>query len=151
MKFKKLADGSDIDLATYLKNYIKNNSNNSIRIYVGCDSHVKGEHTTYVSTVVIHVGNSGCHVLYKKEKVDPIRDLFRKLWGEVERSVEVTLYLRENGINIHTIDLDLNHQEEHASNKVVSAAMGYVKSLDIKVRIKPDILPAIAAADNLSK
>jgi|TARA_B110000977_G_scaffold201047_1_gene293871 predicted RNase H-related nuclease YkuK (DUF458 family) len=151
MKFKKLADGSDIDLATYLKNYIKNNSNNSIRIYVGCDSHVKGEHTTYVSTVVIHVGNSGCHVLYKKEKVDPIRDLFRKLWGEVERSVEVTLYLRENGINIHTIDLDLNHQEEHASNKVVNAAMGYVKSLDIKVRIKPDILPAIAAADNLSK
>jgi len=151
MKFKKLADGSDIDLATYLKNYIKNNSNNSIRIYVGCDSHVKGEHTTYVSTVVIHVGNSGCHVLYKKEKVDPIRDLFRKLWGEVERSVEVTLYLRENGINIHTIDLELNHQEEHASNKVVNAAMGYVKSLDIKVRIKPDILPAIAAADNLSK
>jgi len=151
MKFKKLTDGSDIDLATYLKNYIKNNSNNSIRIYVGCDSHVKGEHTTYVSTVVIHVGNSGCHVLYKKEKVDPIRDLFRKLWGEVERSVEVTLYLRENGINIHTIDLDLNHQEEHASNKVVNAAMGYVKSLDIKVRIKPDILPAIAAADNLSK
>ena len=151
MKFKKLADGSDIDLATYLKNYIKNNSNNSIRIYVGCDSHVKGEHTTYVSTVVIHVGNSGCHVLYKKEKVDPIRDLFRKLWGEVERSVEVTLYLRENGINIHTIDLDLNHQEEHASNKVVNAAMGYVKSLGIKVRIKPDILPAIAAADNLSK
>ena len=151
MKFKKLADGSDIDLATYLKNYIKNNSNNSIRIYVGCDSHVKGEHTTYVSTVVIHVGNSGCHVLYKKEKVDPIRDLFRKLWGEVERSVEVTLYLRENGINIHTIDLDLNHQEHYASNKVVNAAMGYVKSLDIKVRIKPDILPAIAAADNLSK
>ena len=151
MKFKKLADGSAIDLATYLKSYIKNNSNNSIRIYVGCDSHVKGEHTTYVSTVVIHVGNSGCHVLYKKEKVDPIRDLFRKLWGEVERTVEVTMYLRENGINIHTIDLDLNHQEEHASNKVVNAAMGYVKSLGIKVRIKPDILPAIAAADNLSK
>lgn len=151
MKFKKLADGSAINLAAYLKSYIKNNSNNSIRIYVGCDSHVKGEHTTYVSTVVIHVGNSGCHVLYKKEKVDPIRDLFRKLWGEVERSVEVTMYLRENGINIHTIDLDLNHQEEHASNKVVNAAMGYVKSLGIKVRIKPDILPAIAAADNLSK
>ena len=72
MKFKKLADGSAIDLATYLKSYIKNNSNNSIRIYVGCDSHVKGEHTTYVSTVVIHVGNSGCHVLYKKEKVNPM-------------------------------------------------------------------------------
>ena len=63
----------------------------------------------------------------------------------------MTQYLRDNGINIHTIDLDLNHQSEYASNKVVSAAIGYVKSLGIKVRIKPDILPAIAAADNLSK
>jgi predicted RNase H-related nuclease YkuK (DUF458 family) len=86
-----------------------------------------------------------------KEKVEPIRDMWQKLWGEVERSVKVTQYLRDNGINIHTIDLDLNHQSEHASNKVVSAAIGYVKSLGIKVRIKPDILPAIAAADNLSK
>jgi predicted RNase H-related nuclease YkuK (DUF458 family) len=77
--------------------------------------------------------------------------MWRKLWGEVERSVEVTQYLRDNGINIHTIDLDLNHKEQHASNKVVNAAIGYVKSLGIKVRIKPDILPAIAAADNLSK
>lgn len=151
MKFRRLADKSQIDLATYLKQYIRRNSNNSIRIYVGCDSHVKGEFTTYVSTVVIHVGNTGCHVLYKKEKVEPIRDMWRKLWGEVERSVEVTQYLRDNGINIHTIDLDLNHQEQHASNKVVNAAIGYVKSLGIKVRIKPDILPAIAAADNLSK
>lgn len=151
MKFRRLADGSQINLAAYLKQYIKNNSNNSIRIYVGCDSHVKGNFTTYVSTVVIHVGTTGCHVLYKKEKVEPIRDMWRKLWGEVERSVEVTQYLRDNGINIHTIDLDLNHQEQHASNKVVNAAIGYVKSLGIKVRIKPDILPAIAAADNLSK
>jgi len=143
MKFRRLADKSQIDLATYLKQYIKRNSNNSIRIYVGCDSHVKGEFTTYVSTVVIHVGNTGCHVLYKKEKVEPIRDMWRKF--------EVTQYLRDNGINIHTIDLDLNHQEQYASNKVVNAAIGYVKSLGIKVRIKPDILPAIAAADNLSK
>lgn len=151
MKFKKLSDGSQINLAPYIKEYIQLNSNNSIRIYVGCDSHVKGEYTTYVSTVVIHVGSSGCHVLYMKEKLEPIRDMWRKLWGEVERSVNLALYLRDNGINIHTIDLDLNHQSEYASNKVVSAAIGYVKSLGIKVRIKPDILPAIAAADHLSK
>lgn len=151
MKFRRLSDKAQIDLAVYLKQYIKNNSNNSIRIYVGCDSHVKGEFTTYVSTVVIHIGTTGCHVLYMKEKVEPIRDMFQKLWGEVDRSVKVTQYLRDNGINIHTIDLDLNHQKEHASNRVVNAAIGYVKSLGIKVRIKPDILPAIAAADNLSK
>lgn len=151
MEFRRLADGSKIDLAPYLKEYIQENKFNRIRIYIGCDSHNRGEWTTYVTTTVVHIGETGCHVLYNKEKIKRNNDFWSRLWGEVERSVELALYLRENGINIHNIDLDLNSDEKHASNKLVSAAKGYVNSLGIKARIKPELLPAVHAADNLSK
>lgn len=151
MKFKKLMDNNTVEISEYVKQYIVDHKFNNLRIYVGCDSHNKGEFTTYVTTLVIHIGDTGCHVLFNKDKVKRINDLWTRLWKEVELSVELALYLRENGINIHNIDLDLNDDEAYASNKLVSAAKGYVQSLGIKPRIKPDLLPAVHAADNLSK
>ena len=151
MRFTRLQDGKGIEIAEYVKGYIQDNKFNRLKIYVGCDSHNRGEWTTYVTTVVIHVGETGCHVLYNKEKVIRINDLWTRLWKEVEKSVDLANYLRENGINIHNIDLDLNADEKHASNKLVAAAKGYVSSMGIKARIKPEILPAVHAADNLSK
>lgn len=151
MKFKKLMDNNTVEISEYVKQYIVDHKFNNLRIYVGCDSHNKGEFTTYVTTLVIHIGDTGCHVLFNKDKVKRINDLWTRLWKEVELSVELAMYLRENGINIHNIDLDLNDDEAYASNKLVSAAKGYVQSLGIKPRIKPDLLPAVHAADNLSK
>lgn len=151
MEFQRLMDRAKVEISDYVKSYINDHKFNSLKIYIGCDSHNKGEYTTYVSTVVIHVGETGCHVLYKREKVKRINDLWTRLWKEVEKSVDLALYLKENGINIHNIDLDLNDDEQYASNKLVNAACGYVKSLGIKPRIKPEILPAVHAADNLSK
>jgi predicted RNase H-related nuclease YkuK (DUF458 family) len=151
MKFKKLMDNNTVEISEYVKQYIIDHKFNNLRIYVGCDSHNKGEFTTYVTTLVIHIGDTGCHVLFNKDKVKRINDLWTRLWKEVELSVELALYLRENGINIHNIDLDLNDDEAYASNKLVAAAKGYVQSLGIKPRIKPDLLPAVHAADNLSK
>jgi predicted RNase H-related nuclease YkuK (DUF458 family) len=151
MIFKRLTDDAEIEISAYLKKYIQDHKFNNLRIYVGCDSHNKGEFTTYVTTTVIHVGDTGCHVLYDKQKVNRINDLWTRLWNEVEKSVALANYLRESGINIHNIDLDLNDDEQYASNKLVKAARGYVESMGIKARIKPEILPAVSAADNLSK
>lgn len=151
MKFKKLMDNNTVEISEYVKQYIIDHKFNNLRIYVGCDSHNKGEFTTYVTTLVIHIGDTGCHVLFNRDKIKRVNDLWTRLWKEVELSVELALYLRENGINIHNIDLDLNDDEAYASNKLVAAAKGYVQSLGIKPRIKPDLLPAVHAADNLSK
>ncbi len=151
MIFTRLTDNIDLEIADYLKGYIREHRFKNLRIYIGCDSHSKGEWTTYVTTVVVHKGIAGCHILYQREKLVKIKDLWTRLWNEVEKSVSLAKYLREQGINIHTIDLDLNHDEQFASNKLVSAARGYVESMGIKARIKPDILPAVSAADNLSK
>lgn len=151
MIFKRLTDKQSLDLIPYLKNFLLQKSALGVKIHVGCDSQIKSGKTTYVSTVVLHVGYTGCHILYKKEIVPKKLDLWTKLWGEVERSVELTRFLIDHQIEIESINLDLNDKPVHASNKLVSSALGFAMSTGVNVRIKPELLPAISAADNLSK
>lgn len=152
MIFRRLTDRSTVELAEYLKEYIDQVGVDNVRLYIGCDSQNKSEWTSYATTVVLHIGTTGCHVLYQRERVRPrINDFWTRLWKEVERSVEVALYLQENGIEVDNIDLDLNDDPNMRSNKLVAAAKGYVESLGIKARIKPELLPAIHAADHIVK
>lgn len=149
MKFKKLTGEQILELSDYVKDYLELNKNYDVKIYLGCDSQTKGIKTTYATTIVFHVGNTGCHVIYKKDTVPVIRDMWSRLWKETELSVEVALYLRAAGIEINTIDLDYNENPVHNSNKLVTATIGYVESLGFKARIKPELLPAVYAADGI--
>lgn len=96
-----------------------------------------------------NVAATGCQVIYRKEVVPLITDIWTRLWSEAERSVETALYLREHGSQIDTIDLDYNVDLKFKLNKVVTAAVGYVESLGFKARIKPDLIPAAYAADHI--
>lgn len=149
MKFKKLTCKDSFDLAEYVKDYLEKNKDSEVKMYLGCDSQTKGISTTYATTLVFHVATSGCHVIYKKEVVPVIRDMWNRLWKETELSVEAALYLREAGIEINTIDLDYNIDPVHNSNKLVKAAVGYVESLGFQARVKPELLPAVYAADDI--
>lgn len=148
MEFKKLTSSDGFDVALYVKKYCELFKNQELRLYLGCDSQNK-LNTTYATTLVFNVAATGCHVIYRKEVVPLISDMWTRLWGEAERSVETALYLREHDIEIDTIDLDYNIDPKFKSNKVVTAAVGYVESLGFKARIKPDLLPAAYAADNI--
>lgn len=147
MLFRKIIDQKEFELYTYVKNYLSNTNNKAIKIHIGCDSQNVASKTHYATTVVFHIGNSGCHFIYKKEKLPKIEDMWTKLWGETTRSVEVATYLKEKGIAIDSIDLDFNSDESHKSNKLVSASVGFVESMGFKANVKPEILPAISAAD----
>lgn len=149
MKFKKLTDNNYFELADYVKTYLADHKYHDVKMYMGCDSQTKSGATTYATTLVFHVSSTGCHVIYKKEILPEIKDMWTRLWKECEKSVEVALYLRENGIEIDTIDLDYNIDPTKKSNKLVKAAVGYVESMGFKARCKPDLLPGVYAADNI--
>lgn len=149
MKFKKLTSNQTFELADYVKEYLETNRDHDVKMYLGCDSQTKGITTTYATTLVFHVATSGCHVIYKKEVVPVVRDMWTRLWKETELSVQAALYLRDAGIEIDTIDLDYNIDPVHNSNKLVKAAVGYVESLGFKARVKPELLPAVYAADGI--
>jgi hypothetical protein len=149
MKFKKLTEAKSFEVAQYVKDYLARHEGLDIKIYLGCDSQTKGEKTTYATTIVFHVASTGCHVIYQKEVVPVIRDMWERLWKECEKSINVALYLRENGIEIDTIDLDYNIDPSNESSKLVKAAVGFVTGCGFKARCKPDLLPGVYAADDI--
>jgi predicted RNase H-related nuclease YkuK (DUF458 family) len=148
MKFKSLTNNEWIeDTISYIKNYCS--THRDVKIYLGCDSQTRYEHTNYVITIVLHKGNFGCHVLYNKSKVDVIKSIYQKLWKEVELVTSVGVWLIENKITVHHIDLDFNSQKDSISNKLVKSAVGYIEAHGLKCMYKPAILPAVKAADLL--
>jgi len=145
-KFKRLADHKSVDLIPYLKEKMADN----VKIYIGADSQNIADTTVYATVIVLHYGNSGGHVLYYKESFPRIKNQFNRLWREVEDSLEVAMYLLDNGIPRATyIDLDLNPDPKYNSNTVLRAALGYVESMGFTARIKPNAAAASCCADHL--
>jgi len=154
LQFKSLGDHHVVnDLFGYIKNMI--NSKPEIKLYVGTDSQNSRRATTYVTVIVLHINENdsgkGAHVLYSKDVLPKMRDRFSRLWGEVERSVEVSSMLRDGGLTIKNIDLDFNEDPRYNSNTVLRSAVGYVEASGFKARWKPHNAVACRAADSLCK
>lgn len=150
-QYKKLDNTVIQDVGQYIKAALEKEKFS--KIYVGTDSQNHGDFTVYATAIVIHWhGDMGGHVIFAKDKVPRIRDRFTKLWGEVERSVDIANYLkRECGIAIDCIDLDLNADAKWDSNKVLKPAVGYVESLGYQARFKPGPAYAVRIADVLCR
>ena len=137
-----------VQVFEYTLDYIAQNP--EVEVHVGCDSQNYWNHTVYVTTLVFRYPGHGGHVIYKKEKVPVIRDLWTKLWGELERSLNLAIELDEKiGLRVHQIDLDFNSDPEYPSHKLLSAATGYAQSMGFNAKAKPELLMAAWAADAL--
>ena len=148
MQFKRMYSKEPVDLGSYLKQVFEDDPR--ARFHVGCDSQNYSNVTVYVTTVVVRYPGSGARVVYQKEKKDKITDMWSRLWRELEKSVEVALYIEnECGLKVHQLDLDYNEDPSYPSNKVLKAAGGYVSSLGFPVKAKPGMLMATWAANVL--
>lgn len=145
-KFKRLSDHKEVDLIPLLKTLVTGVSD--VKIYIGTDSQTSGAHTNYATVIVLHWGNRGANVFYLKEHLPRITDMFKRLWDEVERSIQVAEFLFENGLPRATsIDLDYNPDPKYNSNTVLRSAVGYVESMGYEARVKPESIIASSCAD----
>ena len=158
--WRTLTDKSTLfDAVQYTKKFLSDNSNEDVRIYVGCDSQnlKRKPWTGYITTIAFHTGikdgndffGTGVHIIYKADKCKKIRDTWTKLWKEVEKSMEIAEELRNSGILIYQVDLDLNQDDTHDSNRLVAAGEGLFRGLGYNVKSKPDALLASRASDHL--
>ncbi len=146
--FRKMGNHSKVELGDYAKEMVKKHPR--MKIFVGSDSQNYSKKTLYATTVVFRFENNGAHVIYHKESTDLVTDMWTRLWGELQRSIDVAGYLKfECGVEIEQIDLDLNSDPEYPSNKVFQAAVGYAQSMGYKAKTKPDLLVATWAANVL--
>lgn len=145
--FRVMGGHIDQDVCDYVATLC---SQQSLDIHVGCDSQNYKRHTVYVTTVVFRYPGNGAHVIYRKERVPKIIDLWTKLWGETERSVALAnLILDECAIRVKQIDLDYNSDPAYPSHKLIKASSGYIASLGYEAKAKPNLLMAAWAANVL--
>ena len=146
--FKTLSRHKSVDLKPYLVDFVAKHP--ECQVHVGCDSQNYSNVTVYATTVVIRFPRRGAHVLYYKEKLPRINDMWTRLWNEVERSVEIAQFIEnECEVSVHQVDMDFNEDPSFPSNKLLTAARGYVQSLGFMGKAKPNLLMATWAANVL--
>jgi predicted RNase H-related nuclease YkuK (DUF458 family) len=147
MRTFKKENGELIDVVKHSIDILS--ENRDTKIYVGSDSQNRGEHTRYAVAVAYRYGTRGTHYIYHRFTTKRITDRWRRLWKEVELSVEIAKQLEENSIKVHCIDLDFNKREMARSNEMVAAAKGYVMGSGFVCSVKPEEQVASRAADHI--
>lgn len=153
LQFKSLSTQKPVNIVNYVKEVMRLKP--ETKLYVGTDSQNGRRMTTYATVIVLHFNENetgkGAHVLYSRESLPKLRDRYTRLWGEVERSVEVSNILRDGGLTIKNIDLDFNEDPRWQSNTVLRSAVGYVEASGFVARWKPNDAFSTRMADVLCK
>lgn len=154
--FKKFNGDTVSDIIEYINKYIQDRPKEEIKLYIGTDSQRirrAKQLVMYAIVICIYTKGKGAHIIYKKIKRDDIKDMFNRLWWEVEYSIQIATYLRDSKTllnkNFMSIHIDINANKTHKSNQLATSAIGYVTSCGFDYRIKPDAMVASYAADML--
>lgn len=128
------------------------NSSPESSIYIGCDSRrLPAKKKALFSTVIVLHKDSkhGCNVFHHQVTLADHGQMSSRLMTEVGMALEA-FYAVEEVIGNRRVEvhLDVNPDPKHASNVVTAQALGWVRSLGIEARIKPDSFAATTAADH---
>ena len=140
MEFRRF-DGQKVDLVTYVGNYCHTHSN--IQIMVSTDSQCHGGHTCFATIVAMYdCGDGeqghGAHVIFKNWRTRRYKksEIFDRMMAETMASIDVAKLMRDSGIFVKYVDIDISPEEEAGSNVAFSAAKGWVESEGFECRWK---------------
>lgn len=147
--------GKRVNVLLYTQHMIDTFKN--VKIYVGCDSQNKRKGCLYATVIAFrytydeHGLRWAANYAYHREWVEKTKDKFTRLWGEVERSVEVAQWLEKEGYKVYQIDLDFNEKSNTGSHDMVAAGSGYVLGQGFNCSVKPELQCATRAGDHIVK
>jgi predicted RNase H-related nuclease YkuK (DUF458 family) len=132
------------------------------KVYLGADSErykKKGKWLVdYTLAVVVHFeGRHGCKIFgevqtepdYDQKKNRPVVRLMTEVYKVADLYLKLADVLVDRHVEIH---LDINPDEEFASNVIVQQAIGYIRGVcQITPHIKPEAFAASFAADRLKE
>ena len=142
-----------------VKTFIKQQSPET-KVYLGADSerlNVRGIwYADYTLAVVVHIdGKHGCKIFgdiqrerdYDQKANKPAMRLMNEVYKVSELFQQLADVLEDRYVEVH---LDINPNDNYASNVVVSQAIGYIKgTCNLTAHVKPDAFAASYAADRL--
>jgi predicted RNase H-related nuclease YkuK (DUF458 family) len=139
--FRKSSGEHIPDIVEYVKNYVKTHDN--IDVIVGTDSQVFGSKTTFSSVIAMYDNGGGehghgAHCISTKWNTFkyPKEQRLNRLLKEVEESIAVAKVLRDNGVKIKYIDIDISPNPKHKSSEAYPAAYGWVTGEGFECRDK---------------
>lgn len=147
--FKKFTGEKLPNLVDYIKSYVIDHK--EAEIIIGTDSQNKGYNTTYSTVIVLYTPGHGGHCIFRRWKTPKERVRQVRLLKEVEESINLANELKEAGLNIKYIDLDINPNPKFKSNEVFQTAKGWVESVGFEVRFKTIAPLVTSVADWLVK
>jgi len=139
--FKKFTGENLPDVESYVKEYCSEHQN--IEVMVGTDSQNKGTRTVFSTVIAMYdsgdgVHGHGAHCIFRRWHV-PVYKREQKtdrLFKEVEESIKVAKSLRNSGIKVKYIDIDVNPKIGSGSYDIYSSARGWVEGEGFECRYK---------------
>jgi len=155
MKVFKRFNGSEIkDVDKYILDRLEKFP--ETEIILGTDSQNKGKWSVYTTVICFRYLNKGTHIIFTRERIKRKKDLFARLWEEVERSKMIADHIAKVLLEAKcsedfkfSVHLDLNPNPAHKSHTVYQASMGYITGLGYDAVAKPAAWAASHAADML--
>ena len=149
--FKKFTGEKLPSISDYIKTYCAEHKEFPIEIIVGTDSQNRGSKTTYSTVIAMYNPGHGAHCIYRKwhERKETVRSV--RLLHEVEMSLDIAENLKNAGININSVDIDINPNPKFKSYEVYQTAKGWVESMGYEVRYKTLCPLVTSAADWIVK
>jgi len=133
------------DLFGYVKEWVEKHPISEI--HIGCDSQEVSGKVNYVTAICLYQLGKGAHIIYKKERVPAINNMYTKLWPEVVKAVEAAEMLKDIGMRI-VVHVDYNSDKTEKSNSLYESGLGYIKSMGFEATGKPNAWAASKCADN---
>ena len=129
--FKKSSGEKVPNLEEYVKEYV--NTHKNIDVMVGTDSQSKGSKTVFSTVVAMYdhgdgIQGHGAHCIFKRWTTPRYKkeQRFERLIKETEESINTANKLRDFGIKVQFIDIDINPDPKYKSNEAFNAAYGWV-------------------------
>lgn len=150
--------------------YIKERMNedylptDEFKIYVGCDSLPTRKRTAIFSTVIcLYCVGRGAQVIFSRERniqvfgENKIERMKNRLREEIYRATDAAMIIMDSDLLLdkriidYQVHIDINPNEEFASNLVYKEAIGYVSAMGFDVYAKPHAMAASFAGDAICR
>ena len=139
--FKKSTGEKIPNIENYVKNYISTHPN--IDVLIGTDSQTKGPKTVFSTVVAMYdhgdgIHGHGAHCIFNRWSVPKYKkeQKYDRLLKETEESINTAKRLRDAGIKIGFVDIDINPGKGTGSNPAFEASKGWVESEGFECRWK---------------
>ena len=127
-------------IIAYLQNYTE--------VHVGTDSKYYAQGTKFATAIAVYQNPCVTYWYTKERQPAMTREITRRLWTEVEKSIEIALLIRSKLPNIKiVVHCDINSDAQFPSSTLNQSAYGYITGCGFEYKNKPGAWCATGCAD----